>query len=301
MRNTVAGHWKLTTTSWEDPEKAMATHSSTLSWRIPGMAEPGGLPSMGLHRVGHDWSDLAAAGERIIEADLLPLYKKLAKNSTSTILNQLFGIWSKLERWKGSIKWVPHELTQNQKTRHFEVLSSLIPRNNIEPLLKGIVMCDKKWILYDNGWWPAQCLDWEAAPQDFPKPNLHQKRGHGHCLVVCCLSDPLKLSESQWNHHIWEIRSANRDAPKTAPPAAGIGQQQRSSSSQHATRSRLQKLNKSGPKFCLIRQTHLTSCQSTTTSSSISTFCRENASITRRTQKMLSKSSSNPEAWIFML
>ena len=61
MRSTVAGHWKLTTTRWEDPEKAMATHSSTLAWRIPGMAEPGGLSSMGLHRVGHDWSDLAAA------------------------------------------------------------------------------------------------------------------------------------------------------------------------------------------------------------------------------------------------
>ena len=38
----------------------MATHSGGLSWRIPGMAGPGGLPSMGLHRVGHDWSDLAA-------------------------------------------------------------------------------------------------------------------------------------------------------------------------------------------------------------------------------------------------
>ena len=39
----------------------MATHSSDLAWRIPGMAEPGGLPSMGSHRVGHDLSDLAAA------------------------------------------------------------------------------------------------------------------------------------------------------------------------------------------------------------------------------------------------
>ena len=39
----------------------MAPHSSTLAWRIPGMGEPGGLPSMGSHRVGHDWSDLAAA------------------------------------------------------------------------------------------------------------------------------------------------------------------------------------------------------------------------------------------------
>ena len=42
-------------------EKEMATHSSVLAWRSPGTAEPGGLPSMGSHRVGHDWSDLAAA------------------------------------------------------------------------------------------------------------------------------------------------------------------------------------------------------------------------------------------------
>ena len=42
-------------------EKEMATHSSVLAWRIPGTGEPGGLPSMGLHRVGHDWSNLAAA------------------------------------------------------------------------------------------------------------------------------------------------------------------------------------------------------------------------------------------------
>ena len=35
-------------------EKEIAAHSSVLAWRIPGMAEPGGLPSMGLHRVGHD-------------------------------------------------------------------------------------------------------------------------------------------------------------------------------------------------------------------------------------------------------
>ena len=42
-------------------EKEMATHSSILAWRIPGTGEPGGLPSMGSHRVGHNWSDLAAA------------------------------------------------------------------------------------------------------------------------------------------------------------------------------------------------------------------------------------------------
>ena len=42
-------------------EKELATHSSVRAWRIPGMGEPDGLLSMGSHRVGHDWSDLAVA------------------------------------------------------------------------------------------------------------------------------------------------------------------------------------------------------------------------------------------------
>ena len=42
-------------------EKEMATHYSVLAWRIPRTGEPGGLPSLGLHRVGHDWWNLAAA------------------------------------------------------------------------------------------------------------------------------------------------------------------------------------------------------------------------------------------------
>ena len=50
----------------------MATHSSVLAWRIPGAAEPGGLPSMGSHRVGHYCSDLAAAAAA---ADVLRLVR----------------------------------------------------------------------------------------------------------------------------------------------------------------------------------------------------------------------------------
>ena len=45
-------------------EKEIATQSSVLAWRIPGIGKPGGLPSMGSHRVGHDWSDLAVAAAR---------------------------------------------------------------------------------------------------------------------------------------------------------------------------------------------------------------------------------------------
>ena len=51
----------------------MATHSSILAWRIPGTEEPGGLLSMGSHRVGHNWSDLAAAAAQLIHNVLLVL------------------------------------------------------------------------------------------------------------------------------------------------------------------------------------------------------------------------------------
>ena len=57
-------------------EKEMATHSSVLVWRIPGMEESGGLPSLGSHRVGHDSSDLAAAVDIFLERNLpQTLYK----------------------------------------------------------------------------------------------------------------------------------------------------------------------------------------------------------------------------------
>ena len=50
----------------------MATHSSVLAWRIPGTGEPGGLPSMGLHRVRHDRSDLAAAAAAVSRGMCIP-------------------------------------------------------------------------------------------------------------------------------------------------------------------------------------------------------------------------------------
>ena len=60
----------------------MATHSSVLAWRIPGTGEPGGPPSMGSHRVGHDWSVLAAVAaaadkvkERISEVEGMSVKK----------------------------------------------------------------------------------------------------------------------------------------------------------------------------------------------------------------------------------
>ena len=58
-------------------EREMATHSSVLALRIPGTGEPGGLPSMGSHRVRHDWSDLAAA---VSESDFSQYYTTKFRN-----------------------------------------------------------------------------------------------------------------------------------------------------------------------------------------------------------------------------
>ena len=65
---TSSHYYEFEEVSIPHSEKAMATHSSTFAWRIPWVEEPGGLQSMGLQGVGHDWSDLAAA-EGIKAAD----------------------------------------------------------------------------------------------------------------------------------------------------------------------------------------------------------------------------------------
>ena len=62
-------------------EKEMTTHPSILAWRIPWMEEPGGLPSMGSHRVGHNWSDLAAAAAVVIFEMLWPLFTRIFTKS----------------------------------------------------------------------------------------------------------------------------------------------------------------------------------------------------------------------------
>ena len=99
-------------------EKEMATHSSVLAWRISGMGEPGGLPSMGSHRVGHDWSDLAATaaicscwpkcqfkilmnGEKTVVVLCLLTYLViyLAYRSTTSTMAMLSHVWLFTSPW----------------------------------------------------------------------------------------------------------------------------------------------------------------------------------------------------------
>ena len=77
-------------------EKEVATHSSVLAWRIPGMAEPGGLLSMGLHRVGHDWSDLVVM-QNIKKIQHRTNISHICLKISSVLCNDMYGerIWKK--------------------------------------------------------------------------------------------------------------------------------------------------------------------------------------------------------------
>ena len=72
-------------------EKKMATHSSVLAWRLPGTGEPCGLPSMESHKVGHDWSDLAAAAAAAALTIALILWTFVGK-----VMSLLFNMLSRL-------------------------------------------------------------------------------------------------------------------------------------------------------------------------------------------------------------
>ena len=102
------------------------------------------------------------------------------------------------------------------------ILKCRLLRNNGKPSA-----CDVQWNVYFI--WPlAKTLsDWtEKQLHSTSQGQTCTKKNHGHCLVVCCWSEPLQLSESQKNCYIWEVCSVNRwGAQKTAVSAAGTGQQ----------------------------------------------------------------------------
>ena len=110
----------------------MATHSSVLAWRIPGTGESGGLLSLGSHRVGHDWSDLAAAAE----------HKALGTpdSPNSSSLSPTLGFWGTFPRFSSYLKYcfvclLNHkffrEVSDSPLKAQQQVLHSKLPWNHI--------------------------------------------------------------------------------------------------------------------------------------------------------------------------
>ena len=200
---------------------------------------------------------------------------------------------------------------QIKKIFVFKCCLLLLLHNNKESFLDRIVMIDEKWILFDNWWWPAQWLDQEAAPKHFPKPSCTPPKKKkvtvtvgwsAPSLIHYSLLNPIETIS--FEKHAQQIDAMYQKLQCLQPvlvnrmgPILFHDNINCMSYNQH-----FKSWTNCAMKFCLIHRIHLISHQLTTTFSTIlTTFCMENASITSRRQKMLSKSSLNPKAQIFTL
>ena len=280
MRSTVAGHQKETMTNWEQSSKLILL--------------------------------------QLCEKLLLQLCEKLLKNSTPTIL-WLFGIWSKLERWKGSVSgcfmtWI--QIKKKKKSLFWSLIFSYsiqqwtITQSNCDMQLK--VDFIQQLAMTNSVVGPRR------SSKAHCKATLACKKGHGDCLVVCCQCHPLQLSESWWNYHIREVCSVNHwNVLKTAMPASSIGQQKGPNSSPwkrlticHTTNAskveRIALLSFASSAIfiqssCSVIWVAIFIWPLSNWLPFLTTSSRENPSTTNRRQKMLSKSSLNLQAQIFML
>ena len=109
----------------------MATHSSVLAWRIPGMGESGGLPSMGSHRIGHDWHDLAAAAVAAGNYDPTCCIKNKNQNKTKlkflktrmTPQMSLFQLWN--------CEWGPAPALHLQSYEFLIITEKILPETKV--------------------------------------------------------------------------------------------------------------------------------------------------------------------------
>ena len=132
--------------------------------------------------------------ERIIEADPLTTnYKRSCPRIQCRLFYGPFCIWSKLERWKSSISgslmsWLQVKKIVILKCHLLLFCTWTISRSK----------CTEEQILYNN-----QLSAWTKKKlQNTSRSQTCTKKIHGHCLVVCCPSDSLKLSESWQSHYI---------------------------------------------------------------------------------------------------
>ena len=140
----------------------MATHSSVLAWRIPGTGKPGGLPSRGSHRVGYDWSDLAAAAAAHASKVML---KILQARLQQYMNHELPDVQTGFRKGRGTRDQIANICWIMEKAREFQKKTSISALLTMpKPLTVWITInCGKFW----NRWeyqttWPAS---WEICMQ----------------------------------------------------------------------------------------------------------------------------------------
>ena len=143
-------------------EKEMATHSSVLAWRIPGTGEPGGLPSLGLHRVGLDWSDLAAAAAAISQIGRVAYSCCGFFNGGSFLPEYCFNFFTKrfkidigiqLFKSKSYIRWYVSVLPRQSPSRSAsKIKCQTVPRQSAPRMTVSSAILKRTKTLWRKGW-----------------------------------------------------------------------------------------------------------------------------------------------------
>ena len=171
----------------------------TVQWRFKKFCQGNNLEEKHVGYRSEVENDQLRAPPKLI---LLQLYKKLPKNSTHTIWHL-----KQIGKVKSSISGCLMSWSKIFKNHCFEVSSystqqQTISQSDFERQWK--VNCMGKPAMISS------VAGWNRSSKALPKAKVAPKKGHGHCLVVCCSSETLWLSDSLWNHYIWEVCSANR-------------------------------------------------------------------------------------------
>ena len=206
-----------------------------------------------------------------------------------------FSIWSKLEKWKTSINKCLMSLPKIKSSFWNVIFSYCMQQQQIIHFSIRLWHMTKSRFYMQLG--DDQLCSWTEKRLQRPSQSqkLPPKKGHGHCLVVCCLSEPLQLSKSRRNitseKYAQQIEMHWKLTRMQWALVNNMGPTLHKNTWLHTSHNQcFESWMNWVTKLCLIHHIHLTSCQPTTTSWSISTtFCKENASTTIRQQKMLSK------------
>ena len=208
--------------AWNVPlvEKAMTSYSSTLAWKMPWMEEPRKLQSMGLHRLGHDWSELAAAAVPLVSLIFLKrslVFPSLFFSSISlhwslreAFLSQLAILWNSAFKWVylffSPLLFVSLLFTVISKT-------SLLSPMPIKSVMNMCIRCSMSWLHEYNSWLflieilnvlPLQVICWRIIPQMVGVCFCYIKSLPKYCNNFC----------GKWNVVSKVIRMQLSSAPK---------------------------------------------------------------------------------------
>ena len=170
----------------------MATHSSVLAWRIPGTGEPGGLPSMGSHRVRHDWSDLAAAAAHTSK-EMLKILQARLQQYVNCELPDIQGGFRKGSGTRdkiANIHWIIEKAREFQKSIYFCFIDytkafDYVDHNKPWKILKDMGIPDHFTCLLRNLY-----ADQEATVRTGPGKTDWFQVGNGvcqECILPACL------------------------------------------------------------------------------------------------------------------